>query len=131
MDDSYYSSLLVAEFEDITQYGAIVYFQLWIFTKASPGIPQTSKMESFAKLSILGVFGGTAYAHSVLLGRSPPPIFSKILVPPFLSPLHFWKFFSHLLFTDPTSKMQKRFFPPSETFKRLLLGCHTTDVTQL
>ena len=51
--------------------------------------------------------------HSALLGRFPPPIFSKNL-----DPLQLWKF----LLTPPPNE-KKSYFHPSETFKLLLLEC--------
>ena len=57
--------------------------------------------------------------HSALLGRFPPPIFSKNLDPvPFCPPLQLWKF----LLTPPPNE-KKSYFHPSETFKLLLLEC--------
>ena len=47
--------------------------------------------------------------HSALLGRFPPPIFSKNLDP--------------VPFCPPPPIIKKSYFHPSETFKLLLLEC--------
>ena len=60
-------------------------------------------------------------SHSVLVGRSSLYFFQKMLLPPFLFLPPLLEILSPVThFTDPSSKMQKSFFPSSKTFKILL-----------
>ena len=55
--------------------------------------------------------------HSVLLGRFPPPLLESLLPPSFL--------------LIPRPKCKKNYFPLSETFKLLFLGCQYGDTVSL